>query len=71
MRMQEPEDISHRESAVDRTDGKADARPASVEGEGNEERVRALQEFARKLDKRLLSWVQAKRRPEGGESHDR
>ncbi len=63
MRMQEREDISRREPVADRNDGKTDARPASGESEGNAERVRALQELARKLDKRLLSWVQAKRRP--------
>lgn len=71
MRMQESEDIRRREPVTDRSNGRTDAWPASGEGEGNAERVRALQELARKLDKRLLSRVQAKRRPEGGESHDR
>lgn len=73
MRMQKPEEISRRGSAANRSDGTADARPASGEsaGMGDEEKVRALQELARKLDKRLLSWVQARRQPQGGESHDR
>ena len=47
------------------------ARPDS--GVGNEaaelERVRALQNFARRMDKVLLGWM-AKHRPAGGESND-
>lgn len=59
---------------VDRSEKRQDAGPASGHGDdkADVEKVRALHDFARRMDKLLLRWAQAKqRRPEGGSNNDR
>lgn len=70
MRMAMTDGTGHHDTAANRPKETKDAGPASG-GEvrkADEERVRALHDLARKMDKMVLRWVQAKRRPEGGES---
>lgn len=73
VRMAASDDISHPDSAVDRAENTTDARPASggEQSEADVKRVRAIHDLARRMDKLLLRWAQARRRPEGGDSHDR
>lgn len=66
MRMPHTDDVGWHEVA-------AESGSVSTEGDAanQPEKYRGLQQFARKMDRVLLSWAQATRRPEGGASDER
>ncbi len=73
MRMAHSDDIDRRDADAHRPGNVKDAKSASEgnEGKAEGEKVRALHDFARRMDKLLLRWAQAKGRPEGGLNNDR